>query len=158
MTDIIIKNKVLLAPKAILYALLIVAVIIAAYFFVPGSVLPKRSLFPVVAVLAIVFAFLGATLVCLTIILKIRGKLGLFLVLTGASAVGFLVSAVLHNLVYGLFIYFFGDDFWDRIGMMDEPFFFSLAVFVCPALFLVGSFGSIVLFIRTKQRPGITQL
>jgi hypothetical protein len=156
--DITIKNKVLRAPKAILYALLIVAVIIVTCFFVPGSVLPKRSLFPVLAILAIVFTFLGATLVCLTIILKIRGMLRLFLILTGASAVGFLVSVVLHNLVYGLFIYFFGEDFWDRIGMMDEPFFFCLAIFVCPVLFLVGSLGSIVLFTWTKQKPDIKQL
>jgi len=75
-----------------------------------------------------------------------------FLALTGASAVGFFASVILHNIVYGLFIRLFGSDFWDRIGVGDEPFFFIMAVFVCPIGFLVGAAGSIVLFIRERKR------
>jgi len=74
------------------------------------------------------------------------------LVLTGASAVGFFASAILHNIVYRLFIHLFGSDFWDRIGVGDEPFFFIMGLFVCPIGFLVGAVGSIVLFV--KQRRG----
>ena len=68
--------------------------------------------------------------------------------LQGASAVGIPVGVVLHNLVYGVFIYFFGENFWDRIGISDEPVFFVLAIVVCPIAFLVGTIGSIVLMVR----------
>jgi len=58
----------------------------------------------------------------------------------------------LHNLFYGLFIVWFGADFWERTGLVDEPFFFILALIVCPIAFLVGVIGSIVLFIKKKKR------
>lgn len=57
----------------------------------------------------------------------------------------------LHNFVYGLLIYWFGADFWDRIGLADEPFFFLLGIIVCPIGFLIGAVGSIVLFIRERK-------
>jgi len=74
-----------------------------------------------------------------------------FVVLAGASFVGFFVSVLLHNAVYGLFIHFFGADFWDRIGVGDEPFFFIIALFVCPIGFFVGLVGSVVQFIKKKR-------
>jgi ABC-type multidrug transport system permease subunit len=74
-----------------------------------------------------------------------------FLILTGASAVGMAGSQFLHNLVFGLFIQLFGADFWDRIGIGDEPVFFMLAVFVCPLAYLVGAVGSIVLMVRRRS-------
>jgi hypothetical protein len=82
----------------------------------------------------------------------LQGWLKKFLLLTGASAVGFPVFAILHNLVYGLFIYFFGQDFWERVGLGDEPFFFLLAIIVCPLGFLVGVIGTIVLFLKKGKR------
>ena len=75
-------------------------------------------------------------------------KLKKYLILTAASIVGFVICVILHNVVYGLLIYLFGEDFWDKIGISDEPFFFLLAVFVCPILFLIGVVGSIVLIIK----------
>jgi len=74
--------------------------------------------------------------------------------LTGASATGSLVSVFLHNAIYALFIEWFGVGFWERIGMGDEPFFFILALIVCPIAFLVGVIGSTVLFIKKKQLEG----
>jgi hypothetical protein len=90
---------------------------------------------------------LGVTLLVLTVKAKVRGILKKFFLLTGASAAGLPVFAVLHNLVYGLLIYFFGANFWARTGG-DEPVFFILAITVCPIAFLVGAIGSIVLFSR----------
>lgn len=75
-------------------------------------------------------------------------KLKKYLILTVASIAGFVICVILHNVIYGLFIYWFGEDFWDKIGIPDEPFFFLLAVFVCPILFLIGVVGSIVLIIK----------
>ena len=75
-------------------------------------------------------------------------KLKKYLILTAASIAGFVICVILHNVIYGLLIYLFGEDFWDKIGISDEPFFFLLAVFVCPVLFLIGVVGSIVLIIK----------
>jgi hypothetical protein len=95
---------------------------------------------------------LGITLLVLTVRAKLRGMLKKFFLLTGASAVGLPVFAVLHNAVYALFIYFFGEGFWG--GMGDEPFFFILATIVCPLGFLAGAIGSIVLF---AKKPWLLQ-
>jgi len=75
-------------------------------------------------------------------------KLKKYLILTAASIAGFVICVILHNVIYGLLIYLFGENFWDKIEISDEPFFFLLAVFVCPILFLIGVVGSIVLIIK----------
>ena len=101
------------------------------------------------------FFVLGLALIVLIVKKKAEGPQGWlkkFLLLTGASAIGFPVFAILHNLVYGLFIYFFGQDFWERVGLGDEPFFFLLAIIVCPLGFLVGAIGTIVLFFKKRKR------
>ncbi|MBA7685016.1 hypothetical protein ES703_93429 [subsurface metagenome] len=82
---------------------------------------------------------------------KLSGKLRKFVILTGSSAVGFFVFIHLHNLVYGLFIHLFGEDFWNG---GDEPFFFIIAVFICPLGFIVGAIGSVVLAIRSRLKQG----
>jgi len=74
-----------------------------------------------------------------------------FLILTGASAIGLPVFVLLHNAIYGLFILWFGADFWDRTGLGDEPVFFIMAIVICPLGFLVGIVGSVVLAIRNKK-------
>jgi hypothetical protein len=94
---------------------------------------------------------LGVVLLILILKIKTEGLLRKFLILAGASLVGFPVFVVLHNLVYALFIYFLGQDFWERIGLGDEPFFFMMAVIVCPLAFLVGAIGSIVLLIKRRK-------
>jgi len=64
-----------------------------------------------------------------------RFSLKKFLLLMGISAGAFVVSVLLHNAIYGLF-------------GIEEPVFFCIAVFLCPAAFLVGAVGSIVLAIK----------
>ncbi len=98
-----------------------------------------------------IFLLLGIALIVLTLREKVGGRLKGFFLLTGASSAGFFVSILLHNLVYGLFIHFFGADFWDRIGLGDEPFFFIIAVLLCPIGFLVGAIGSIVLRAKNSR-------
>ena len=95
---------------------------------------------------------LGVALIVFTLKEKVPGLLKKFLLLTGASAAGLFISILLHNAVYGLFIHFFGADFWDRTGLADEPVFFIIAVIVCPAGFLVGAVGSIVIGIKRLRR------
>ena len=98
-----------------------------------------------------VFLILGIALIVLTLREKVAGMSKKFLLLTGASSTGIVVSVILHNAVYGLFIHFFGDDFWERTGVGDEPVFFIMAIIVCPIGFLVGVAGGMVLAIRNRR-------
>ena len=136
---------------AIFWALIGVFIVIVSVFSIP----PLRDLltgFPFIIISGVVFFLLGVALIFLTVKEKVRGIRKKFLILTGASAAGILVSVLLHNAIYGLFIHFFGADFWDRIGPGgDEPVFFIMATIVCPIGFLVGIVGSIVLAIKSKQ-------
>ncbi len=122
---------------------------IVIYFAVP--VIPEYVEFLYVAICGSILFLLGVVLIILTIKQKIRGLFRKMLLLTGSSSVGIFVSVLLHNVFYGLFIKFFGADFWDRIGIADEPFFFFMAFIICPLGFIVGTVGSIVLFIRRNK-------
>jgi len=95
------------------------------------------------AVIAVVFFALAIALLVLTAKLKEPLIRRIFFILTGASAVCIPIFAILHNLVYGLF--FHGKD-------GDEAVFFILAVIVCPALFVLGALGSIVLLVSARLR------
>ena len=53
------------------------------------------------------------------------------------SAGAFVVSVVAHNMISA----WFG---------IEESVFFIIAVFLCPAVFLVGAIGSIVFIIQSK--------
>jgi MFS family permease len=95
------------------------------------------------AVIAVVFFALAIALLVLTVKLKEPLIRRIFFILTGASAAAIPIFAILHNVVYGLF--FHGKD-------GDEAVFFILAVLVCPALFVLGMLGSIVLLISARLR------
>ena len=69
--------------------------------------------------------------------MKPKFDLRFFLLLTAGSVVLFVVSVLLHNLLYAL------------LGF-EEPFFFLIAVVVCPVVFLVGVIGSIILLIKSR--------
>lgn len=120
--------------------------IIGEFFIPPVKELFKGSFLFLLPF--IIFFLLGVVLIFFTIREKVKGALKKFLMLTGISSAGFFVSILLHNFIYGLLIYWFGSDFWERIGIGDEPFFFFVAIFVCPIGFLVGVIGSIILFVK----------
>jgi len=130
-------------------------VIVSDMLLIPTPAL-RVYMLPLMFISWAAFFVLGLALIVLIKKRKAEGPQGWlkkFLLLTGASAVGFPVFVILHNLVYGLFIYFFGQDIWDRIGLGgDEPFFFFLATIVCPLGFLVGAVGTIVLFLKKRKR------
>ena len=140
----------------IFWALIAVFIVLATTIFTPPAAFAptfRRSLFLwFFFTSGAAFFLLGAALIFLTVKEKVGGMSKKFLILTGASAVGLPVFVLLHNAIYGLFIHFFGAGFWDRVGPGgDEPFFFILAIFVCPLGFLVGAVGSIVLAIKNKR-------
>jgi len=75
-----------------------------------------------------------------------------FLILTGISVLGFFVSVLLHNFLYGAAV------LTSQIAILHYLFevlhvvFFLIAIFVCPAAFLISIVGSVVLFIKEKRR------
>ncbi len=110
-------------------------ILILAYFAMP---LPKRIFFPVIFLAACFFFLFGLIQFFLAWRLSLSHELKTFLMIMGGAAFGFLPSILLHNFLYGLMIYFFGQDFW--LGG-DESFFFLFAFVGCPALFLIGMIG-----------------
>lgn len=126
-------------------------IVIITYFVLPFPNEIKRGFFPLIAIFALGFFVLGIMLIIFTYKKKIKGRLKLFLLLTGISSAGILPSAVLHNMVYGLFIYWFGADFWEKTGLGDEPFFFILALIILPIVFLISSVGSCILLHKKSQ-------
>ena len=134
---------------SVFWALVGVFIVIAGVFSIPAL----RDLikgFPFIITSVAILLLLGVALIVLTIREKVGGVLKkFFLILTGASSAGFFVSVLLHNAIYGLFIHFFGADFWNG---GDEPVFFIMAIFVCPLGFLAGTIGSIVLAIRESRQ------
>jgi len=136
--------------RVIFWALIGTSIVTASWFFAATThEFARGSHFIIfLASSGTVLFSLGIALILLTVKEKARGMLRKFLILTGASAVGIPLSIVLHNAVYGILIYWFGADFWDRTGAGDEPFFFIMGIIICPLGFLVGAVGSIVLAIR----------
>ncbi len=90
---------------------------------------------------------IGIVIIILTIKRIERGLLKIFLLTTGASLAGFPVFSFLHNAVYGTLIYFFGDNVRN---VADEPFFFIIAVIICPLGFIAGIIGSITIAIKRR--------
>lgn len=50
--------------------------------------------------------------------------------------IAWFVAVILHNFVYGLGIYFGGENFWGPAG--DEPLFFIIAIIIIPTYFIVS--------------------
>ena len=146
------RHRFTFEPRTVFWALVGVLVLNVSTTLLPWLIPALRADPPVYAVhlafLSIAFvtwvAFfvLGLALIVLVVKKKEEGLQGLLkksMLLTGASAVGYLPSVLLHNAVGGLF-------------GVEEPFFFALAVFVCPLGFLVGVIGTIVLLLKEGRR------
>ena len=144
-----ISNKFNLAIKIIFWLLVAFFIVLIVVIFSPMEYISVSILF--MAIPGIIFLLLGIALIVLTAKSVHGGLLKKFLLITGAAPIGAVVSVILHNVFYGIFIHFFGADFWDRIGTSDEPVFFILAIIVCPIAFLVGVIGSIILFKKGRR-------
>ena len=138
-----------LVTKVIFWLLVAFFLVLLVVFFAFRGYMAAG--FPILAISGIIVALLGITLIIITAKSGIKGLLKKFLIITGAAPIGIVVRAVLHNVLYGVFIHFFGADFWERTGIGDQPVFFFLAIFICPIALLVGIVGSIVLFIKGRK-------
>jgi len=82
-------------------------------------------------------------------------KVKLFLLLLGASLVGFGVFVVLHNLFYGLGQMAANIIVLKQFLEFSHAIFFIISIFVCPAGFLIGVVGSVVTTIMYLKKRRI---
>jgi len=137
--------------RATFLALAVVFLFILCQFFIPvireffgGSLL---FLLPF-----IIFSLLGILLIVLTIKGETNKTIKKFLLLTGISALGFFLSIFFHNAFYALGTLISHIIVLKYLIGAINIAFFIIAIFACPLGFLVGAVGSIVLFIRNKNR------
>ncbi len=135
----------------IFWALVINFLFILSLLFIPAARKPFQGSMSFL-IPFIIFFLLGLVLTILVFKSKARSKLKKFLLLTGISSAGMFVSIFLHNVIYGVFIYLFGIDIWERIGTGDEPVFFFIALFFCPIGILIGITGSMIMIIKEQKR------
>ncbi len=128
-----------LSLAVVFWALIGLSFVITCILFVPA--LKKRNLFRVLMILMIILSLLGGALIFLTLKQNVGGTFKIFLILAGTAPAAMVLSSILHNVICALAEAFFGKEF-------EEAVFFITAVFVCPAIFLVGAIGSIVLIIK----------
>ena len=105
------------------------------------SLAGKHVDFPLKVALIVALSLLGGAVLFLTFRQGVGGALKVFLILAGAAPAAMVASVVLHNVVSGLLTTLLN-------RTLGEPVFFLIAVFGCPAAFLAGVIGSIVLIIR----------
>jgi uncharacterized membrane protein YozB (DUF420 family) len=131
------------------YLVIIVFVITVGMLFIPGFRGYINSAFVIIS--GIILVILGSVLIGLTLVQKVEKKLKKFLMLTGASAAGFFVFALLHNIFYGL------EQITGHITILSylikafEVIFFLIAIFACPIGFLIGVIGTIVMFSKKRK-------
>ena len=101
----------------------------------------KRVGSPFLVALLFTLSLSGGALILLALEQGAEGTLRIFLILSGAAPTAMLVSVILHNTISGLLTALLRREF-------EEALFFLIALFACPAAFLVGTMGSIVLIVR----------
>jgi len=134
--------------QTVFFALVAVFLFIVAEFFVPAI----REVFRggIFLLPLVIFSLLGAALLVFIKKEGVTGKRKFFLVLTGVCAVGLSVFVILHNVFYGLGRVI---SHIEILRILTEAFhvvFFLIAIPACPAGFLVGATGTIVLIIKEK--------
>jgi len=134
---------------ALVFALLLVL------FFVIQNVIPDNRNFFELAILPVVglLTLLGIVLIFMAARARVTRAFRTWLILTGVSAVGIPLSAILHNLLYALGIHFFGREFWGEPGPGggDEPVFFFLALIVFPLLLIISAIAGSTIYARRRD-------
>ncbi|MBN1299521.1 MAG: hypothetical protein JW997_07535 [Actinobacteria bacterium] len=142
------KNKIEKAAVAVFWLLFAFSVLALANIFLMNMIdLFNRYVF---FISAFILLCLGIALIVLAVKTKFRKISKSFLILTGSAAAGMVAGAVLHNLVYALFIKLFGENFWGAAG--DEPVLFIFATIICPIALFTGIIGTVILIAKKKLR------
>jgi len=131
------------------YLLVTVFVLAISIIFIPAFRGFISGTFMIIS--GVILVILGSVLIGLTLVQKVEGKLKKLLILTGASAAGFFVFALLHNIFYGL------EQVTSHITILSylmkafEVIFFLIAIFACPIGFLIGVIGTIIMFNKKRK-------
>jgi len=133
----------------IFYLLVVVFVLAISIIFIPAFRGFLSGTFMIIS--GVILVILGSVLIGLTLVQKVEGKLKKFLILTGASAAGFFVFVLLHNIFYAL------EQITSHIAILSylmkafEVIFFLIAIFACPIGFLIGVIGTIIMFKKKRK-------
>ena len=133
----------------IFYLLVTVFVLAISIIFIPTFRGFISGTFMIIS--GVILVILGSVLIGLTLVQKVEGKLKKLLILTGVSAAGFFVFALLHNIFYGL------EQVTSHITILSyltkafEVVFFLIAIFACPIGFFIGVIGTIVMFNKKRK-------
>ncbi len=131
------------------YLLVVVFALAISIIFIPAFKGFVSGAFMIIS--GVILVTLGSTLIGLTLVQKIEGKFKKFLMLSGASAAGFFIFALLHNIFYGL------EQITSHIAILSylmkafEVIFFLIAIFACPIGFLIGVIGTISMFNKKRK-------
>jgi len=131
------------------YLLVAVFILAVSIIFIPAFRGIVSGTFMIISS-AILLTF-SSVLIGLTLVQKVEGKLKKFLILTGASAAGFFVFVLLHNIFYAL------EQITNHITILSylmkafEVIFFLIAIFACPIGFVIGVIGTIVTFNKKRK-------
>ena len=129
------KRKEVFMLAGIFCALVISAVVVGVSDNIPG----------------IVLCYLAAVVAAVAVIRTWR-KTKRFLILVVASVIGFFVFVFLHNAFYALTMLTKHIAALSHVMEAFNVAFFIIAVFLCPATFLVGVVGSIVCAIMERRK------
>ena len=132
------RRKEVFILAGIFCALVISAIVVGVSDNIPG----------------IVLCYL-ATVVLAVAVTHTWRKTKSFLILLVASVIGFFVFVVLHNAFYALAILTNHIAALSHLMEVFHVVFFIIAVFLCPATFLVGAVGSIVCAIIERRKQAI---
>ena len=133
----------------IFYLLVAVFVSAISIIFIPAFRGFVSGAFMIIS--SAILLLFSSVLIGLTLVQKVEGKLKKFLMLTGASAAGFFVFVLLHNIFYGL------EQITSHIAILSylmkafEVIFFLIAIFACPIGFVIGVIGTIVMFNKKRK-------
>ena len=133
----------------IFYLLAVFFVLAISTIFIPVFREYVSGTFMIIS--GVILVILGSILIGLTLVQKIEGKLKKLLMLTGASAAGFFVFALLHNIFYALAQVTSHISILNYLMKAFEVIFFLIAIFACPIGFVIGVIGSIVMFKKKRK-------
>lgn len=145
------KDKRFAWSKRIFYLLIIVFFILVGGLILLNELEGLEDYFLVFAGFALFFLILGVVLIVLVWNLKVDKYLKLFLIMVGGSSGFFLIFVLLHNLFYGLGIYFSDVLFLRILFNIFHVGFFLAGIIGCPLVFLIGVVGVLVLLNRQKR-------
>ena len=131
------------------YLLVVVFILAISIIFIPVFRGLVSGIFMIIS--GIILVMLGSILIGLTLVQKIEGKLKKLLILTGVSAAGFFVFALLHNIFYALGQVTSHITILSYLMKAFEVIFFLTAIFASPIGFLIGVIGTIVMFNKKRK-------